>query len=456
MAANSVSAPPSGPGIPTVPLPPPETLETKNVVKNRELLYRLMVSQLFYDGNQKQALEVQSVTNPDPPCPPSDRLFNLMMLGLECEVQKKRKKEGITASLSPDSFLGPGLDLEFETEMHTNAPEPAMYETAYVTSHKGPCRAGAFSPDAQMVATGSNDASIKILDVSRMLAKSAPEAGMEASGPESQGHPVIRTLYDHVEEVTCLEFHPREAILASGSRDCSVKLFDYSKTSVKKAFRTITDADQVKCLSFHPAGDFIVVGTNHHVIRLYDIQTAQAFVCNIPSHQHTSGITTMKYSPDAKVYASGSRDGSIKIWDCVSNRCVNTFVKAHGGAEVCSVTFTRNGKYLLSSGKDSLVKLWELNTSRCLIAYTGAGTTGKQEHKTQAVFNHTEDFVMFPDEATTSLCAWNSRNASRKHLLSLGHNGPVRHISHSPTTAAFLTCSDDFRARFWSRRAPTH
>lgn len=54
------------------------------------------------------------------------------------------------------------LDLEFETEMHTNAPEPAMYETAYVTSHKGPCRAGAFSPDAQMVATGSYDASIKV------------------------------------------------------------------------------------------------------------------------------------------------------------------------------------------------------------------------------------------------------------------------------------------------------
>ena len=34
-------------------------------------------------------------------------------------------------------------------------------------------------------------------------------------------------------------------------------------------------------------------------------------------------------------------------------------------------------QYLLSSGKDSLIKLWELNTSRCLIAYTGAGTTGK-------------------------------------------------------------------------------
>ena len=47
---------------------------------------------------------------------------------------------------------------------------------------------------------------------------------------------------------------------------------------------------------------------------------------------------------------------------------------------------------MLSSGKDSLVKLWEMSTSRCLIAYTGAGTTGKQQHRTQAVFNHTEDY----------------------------------------------------------------
>ena len=105
-----------------------------------------------------------------------------------------------------------------------------------------------------------------------------------------------------------------------------------------------------------------------------------------------------------------------------------------------------------------------------------------QEHQAQAVFNQTEDYVMFPDEATTSLCVWDSRNASRKQLLSLGHNGPVRNSTshlftsitaifrqfrrnnritcllkvrwmvHSPTHAAFLSCSDDFRARFWYRR----
>lgn len=330
------------------------------------------------------------------------------------------------------------------------APEPASYETAYVTSHKQSCRSGAFSFDGQLVATGSVDASIKILDVDRMLAKSAPEE-MEP-GREQQGHPVIRTLYDHTDEVAALEFHPKEQILASGSRDCTVKLFDISKASVKKAHKTFQDCEAIRCLSFHPSGDFLAVGTEHNVIRVYDINTAQCFVSAIPSQQHTGTVTCVKYALTARVYATGSTDGSIKLWDGVSGRCINTFDQAHDGAEVCSVVFSRNGKYLLSSGKDSLVKLWELSTSRCLIAYTGAGTTGKQEHNTQAVFNQTEDYVLFPDEATTSLCSWNSRNASRLHLMSLGHNGAVRYIIHSPTHPAFLTCSDDYRARFWVRR----
>lgn len=55
------------------------------------------------------------------------------------------------------------IDLEFETNVSCTAPEPSLYETVYVTSHKGACRAGAFSPDGQLIATGSSDASIKVI-----------------------------------------------------------------------------------------------------------------------------------------------------------------------------------------------------------------------------------------------------------------------------------------------------
>jgi hypothetical protein len=42
------------------------------------------------------------------------------------------------------------------------------------------------------------DASIKILDVDRMLAKSNLDLSGKMSNEQS-GHPVIRTLYDHVD-----------------------------------------------------------------------------------------------------------------------------------------------------------------------------------------------------------------------------------------------------------------
>ncbi len=33
-----------------------------------------------------------------------------------------------------------GIDLDFETERNSSAPQPSTYETVYVTSHKGPTR----------------------------------------------------------------------------------------------------------------------------------------------------------------------------------------------------------------------------------------------------------------------------------------------------------------------------
>ena len=176
-----------------------------------------------------------------------------------------------------------------------------------------------------------------------MLAKSNPDG--RGGGMDQTGHPVIRTLYDHLEEVTTLEFHPKEPILASGSNDFTIKLFDYSKASAKKAFKTITDAAPITCMSFHPTGDYLISGTTTPVIRLYDVNTTQVemmrmyantkypgtlrigklwnlclwtyflqcFVSSVAHHQHTAEVTTLKWSGDGKQFCSGSLDGSIKV-----------------------------------------------------------------------------------------------------------------------------------------------
>ncbi|KAJ8779044.1 hypothetical protein J1605_012895 [Eschrichtius robustus] len=303
---------------------------TKVGLKDRQQLYKLIISQLLYDGYISIANGLINEIKPQSVCAPSEQLLHLIKLGMENDDTAVQYAIGRSDTVAP----GTGIDLEFDADVQTMSPEASEYETCYVTSHKGPCRVATYSRDGQLIATGSADASIKILDTERMLAKSAMPIEVmmnETAQQNMENHPVIRTLYDHVDEVTCLAFHPTEQILASGSRDYTLKLFDYSKPSAKRAFKYIQEAE----------------------------------------------------------------------------------------------------------------------------IYTGAGLSGRQVHRTQAVFNHTEDYVLLPDERTISLCCWDSRTAERRNLLSLGHNNIVRCIVHSPTNPGFMTCSDDFRARFWYRRSTT-
>lgn len=95
-----------------------------------------------------------------PPPPPA---------GMENDDSAVQYAIGRSDTVAP----GVGIDLEFDADVQTMSPEASEYETCYVTSHKGPCRVASYSRDGQLIATGSADASIKILDTERMLAKSA-------------------------------------------------------------------------------------------------------------------------------------------------------------------------------------------------------------------------------------------------------------------------------------------
>ena len=79
----------------------------------------LCFSQLFYDGFPQIAAELANSIRTDPPCPPSNRLYQIMMSSLQNE-RKEINYDDVSS----------GLDLEFQAEGSALAPEPASYETA--------------------------------------------------------------------------------------------------------------------------------------------------------------------------------------------------------------------------------------------------------------------------------------------------------------------------------------
>jgi len=193
----------------------------------------------------------------------------------------------------------------------------------------------------------------------------------------------------------------------------------------------------------------LLVGTDHTMIRIYDINAEKPFVFPNEDQNHYGPINMIRYTSDGKIYASCSKDGSVKLWDGVSNHCLNTIPNAHNGMEVCTVQFSRNRKYLLTCGKDAWIFIWDLATGRKLQQiYTGSQQFPKWERRLQAVFSYNEEQIICPEEGAYTCVIWDTRTGEPLQRLA-GHNGIVRSVASSPSEPQSMTCSEDFRARFW-------
>lgn len=81
---------------------------------NAPLNVNCLPSQLFYDGHQQLAVGLSAIAQPDPPCPPSDRLLHIALLGLQNEPDRSAKQQlsALTGAISTqEAAAGPGLGI---------------------------------------------------------------------------------------------------------------------------------------------------------------------------------------------------------------------------------------------------------------------------------------------------------------------------------------------------------
>ncbi len=104
-----------------------------------------------------------------------------------------------------------------------------IFEPLFTTQHKLPCVSAAFSPDGSFFATSSLDASIKMVQMSKLKEN--------LKNPASTETPLLKTIFDHSGPVNEITFHPNGHVLASASDDGSIKFFDLHKTYAKRSFR---------------------------------------------------------------------------------------------------------------------------------------------------------------------------------------------------------------------------
>ncbi|KAL9651807.1 hypothetical protein ABK040_014452 [Willaertia magna] len=444
----------------------------------KRFLYQLVINQLKHDGFVGAANSVSEALflEPDDDLYEKSplRLTELVQLGLEKEKELKNdlfvepNQANQTSSLTTGAkkkiskkrkvdfasqqghllTLGEGNYKTSITSTPTLSPDglalkQCNFVTKFITTHKGAARCAKFSPDGKFVVTGSADWSLKLLDVSKMNYHHQTKAEVEDFG---NAKPVIRTFYDHQMEINDIDFHPFLPVIVSASRDRTVKFFDITKVSVKRAFHTIEESHNVRSIHMHPSGNYLLVGTDGTNIRTYDLVNGyKCYTSAVYEDHHFAAINQVRYSPDGKLFISASKDGSIKIWDGVTGRCVTTIRNAHG-TNVYSVQFSQNSKYVLSGGSDSIAKLWDLSTGKQVRTFEPPNPH-EITSRVQTSFNFNESGVV--SSFHNDILIWDTRMGTLSHQLT-GHIKPVRWVTSSPTMHAMVSCSDDLRARFWN------
>ena len=154
--------------------------------------------------------------------------------------------------------------------------------------HRSNVSSVAFSPDGEILASGSWDDTIRLWN---------PTTGQ-----------LLTTFLGHQENVNTVAFSPDSETLASGSDDDTIKLWNPAGEVRATLYG---HADNVRSVAFSPDGEILASASDDDTIRLWN-PTAAQHVATLEGH--TDSVMSVAFSPDGGTLASASDDKTIRLW----------------------------------------------------------------------------------------------------------------------------------------------
>ncbi|MFM7102930.1 MAG: c-type cytochrome domain-containing protein, partial [Verrucomicrobiota bacterium] len=175
------------------------------------------------------------------------------------------------------------------------------------TGHRDAIQAVAVSATPRLLATGSYDHGIELLD-------------LDAAGSGTNARPV-RSIRASQGAILGLAFRLDGRVLASVSHDRTAKIFDPATGTRLETFGQALK--ELNAVAFSPDGRRLLTGGNDNRIRAYRIGATGREGENTPGETvfaHEGGILRLAWSPDGRTVASGGEDRMVKLFDATGLR----------------------------------------------------------------------------------------------------------------------------------------
>lgn len=296
---------------------------------------------------------------------------------------------------------------------------PRPPERFSLTGHRGVVTGVSFHPVFSVIATSSEDATVKIWDY---------ETG-----------DFERTLKGHTNAVQDVAFDPSGRYAASCSADMSVKLWDTQDEY--KCVKTLQGHDHnVSGVAFISA-QHLVSCSRDNTIRVWQIATGY---CIRTLKGHTDWVRHVAVNENGTLIASCSSDQSVRVWDPMSD-AGDAKMELYGHEHVveCVAWAPRSANGAIRE----LLGLPQVKESAPTTGKEGGKESGKESGQ-QGQQDGPPGTYLVSGSRDRTMRLWDTITGQCVHTFS-GHDNWVRGVAWHPSGKFLLSVSDDKTMRIW-------
>nr|XP_039264607.1 transducin beta-like protein 3 [Styela clava] len=243
--------------------------------------------------------------------------------------------------------------------------------------------------DGLMLASGSKDNSIRLWRMN-------PETFKTTCIAVGRGHAHA------VNTVSCSRI--KQNFVVSGSQDQTLKIWAILETvdedgkqltSLKSKHSIKAHDKDINSVSVSPNDKLVATGSQDKTAKLWNVADGLQLGT---FHGHKRGIWSTQFSSTDQVLGTSSADGTLKLWALSDFTCLKTF-EGHD-CSVLKLLFISKGSQIVSSGSNGLIKLWNIKSSECV------KTFDEHDDKVWGLTVNSGDNIVLSGAADSKIIQW--------------------------------------------------